>query len=58
MFDIDVVVNFCLLPFDSCLGRSAISVPGAAVELMAVFPDAIATHSGKLRGGLSYDLEQ
>ncbi|WP_353838249.1 DUF2862 domain-containing protein [Moorena sp. SIO4E2] len=23
---------------------------------MAVFPDAIATHSGKLRGGLSYDL--
>ncbi|WP_293063681.1 MULTISPECIES: hypothetical protein [unclassified Moorena] len=35
-----------------------ISVPGAAVELMAVFPDVIATDSGKLRGGLSYDLEQ
>ncbi|WP_364303448.1 DUF2862 domain-containing protein [Moorena sp. SIO4A5] len=33
-----------------------ISVPGATVELMTVFPDAIATDSGKLRGGLSYDL--
>ncbi|NEQ80279.1 MAG: hypothetical protein F6K26_08460 [Moorea sp. SIO2I5] len=46
-----------LFPVPSGIKPDLRSVSGAAVELMAVFHDAYATHSGKLRGGLSYELE-